>query len=352
MVGFHEGMPDIEMTNSAIELSIIGSDGVKLKGDYFAKNANGFDNADESEKLVVIVPGYGDSVKSVYAPAAEYIKRGFDVVIVYPRGIGKSGGKYCGLSCVDSKDLVRWLKYLSKRLDIVQTGTQAKKQIILHGFSFGASAVIQCVSSREFYKAKLNEYVLKAIADSAFTSLRDVFSDYYNHFTQKSRFQRFFFMQVLNYMSLVSFLSGKNFFCNISPFKFLKRRERLFAKSKKNNSDTASQCTFKRSRRKVLKILHPVLDAKFKHRQSTVYSSEQTDCSAECIKSPVLIKRTPIIFIHGKKDTICRFEMSEKLFVSSGAAEKGNHIVLFDEATHGGSFYINPEKYMETILSF
>ncbi len=359
------------------ELTIKGSGGVTLKGDLFARCAesydiscvcnnaggcteaakSGFAESVKSKKLVVIVPGYGDSVKTVYAPAAEYIKRGFDVLIVYPRGVGKSGGKYCGLSCVDAKDLVHWLKDISKLFDKAQVDdeAQSKTEIILHGFSFGASAVIQCVSSRAFYKAKLNEYVLKAIADSAFTSMRDVFSDYYNHFTQKSRFQRFFFMRILNYMSLVSFLAGKSFFCNISPMKILKRRERLFAKREKNktdNPDTASKSVFKRSRRSSLKNTRFSFVAKFRRNRGTACCSEQTACGSEDIKSSVIIQGIPILFVHGKKDTICRFEMAEKLFAISGAAEKGNRIVLFDEAAHGGSFYINAGKYMEAVLSF
>lgn len=292
------------------ELAIKGCDGVTLKGDFFTKGVDDFTEAPNNKKLVVIVPGYGDSVKTVYAPAAEYLKHGFDVLIVYLRGVGKSGGKSCGLSCVDAKDLVRWLKYLSKRFGIVQadgdreneddaqTGTQSKTEIILHGFSFGASAVIQCVSSRAFYKAKLDKHVSVVIADSAFTSLREVFKDYYKHFTNKSKFQRFYFMRMLYCMSFISFLSGKNFFGNMSPIKLLKKRERLFAKSKK-----------------------------------------------------IKIRVIPILFIHGKNDTVCRFEMAEKLFASSGAAEKGNRLILFDEAAHGGSFYINPRKYMENILS-
>jgi pimeloyl-ACP methyl ester carboxylesterase len=329
IAGFYEGMADERLPNSAVELSIIGSGGVTLKGDFFTRGAevgsapaDGCDAADNhgnvddsvsansGRKLVVIVPGYGDSVKTVYAPAAEYLKHGFDVLIVYPRGIGKSGGKSCGLSCVDAKDLVRWLKYLSKRLGMVQadgdrkneddaqTETQSKTEIILHGFSFGASAVIQSLSLRAFYKAKLDKCVSKVIADSAFTSLHDVFKDYYTHFTKKNRFQRFFFMRMLYCMSFISFLSGKNFFGNISPIKSLKRRERLFAKSKK-----------------------------------------------------IKIRVIPILFLHGKNDTVCRFEMAEKLFASSGSVERQNRIVLFDEASHGGSFYTNPKKYMENILS-
>ena len=284
------------------ELAIKGCGGVTLKGDFFTNGEDG--------KLVVIVPGYGDSVKTVYAPAAEYLKHGFDVLIVYPRGIGKSGGKSCGLSCVDAKDLLRWLKCISKRLGMVQadgdreneddaqTETQSKTEIILHGFSFGASAVIQCVSSRAFYKAKLDEYVSAAIADSAFTSLREVFKDYYKHFTNKSRFQRFYFMRMLYCMSFISFLSGKNFFGNISPLKFLKRRGRLFAKSKK-----------------------------------------------------IKIRVIPMLFLHGKNDNICRVWMAEKLFACSRTTENKSHIVLFDDAVHGGSYYINPKKYMETVFS-
>ncbi len=274
------------------ELAIKGCGGVTLKGDFFTKGADG--------KLVVIVPGYGDSVKTVYAPAAEYLKHGFDVLIVYPRGVGKSGGKRYGLSYVDGNDLVRWLKFISGRFDTAQreNETQPKIQIILHGFSFGASAVIQCVSSRAFYKAKLDKLVSAAVADSAFTSLREVFKDYYTHFTNKSRFQRFYFMRMLYCMSFISFLSGKNFFGNMSPTKFLKRRGRLFAKSKK-------------------------------------------------IKISVI----PMLFLHGKNDTICRVWMAEKLFACSRTAENKSRIMLFDDATHGGSYYTNPKKYMETVFS-
>lgn len=302
------GIPGCDVKQE--ELSIKGCGGVTLKGDFFTKCTGDSAEAPNNKKLVVIVPGYGDSVKTVCAPAAEYLKHGFDVIIVYPRGIGKSGGKNCGLSCVDAKDLVRWLKYLSKRFGIVkadgdrkneddaQTETQIKTEIILHGFSFGASAVIQCVSSRAFNKAKLDKNVSAVVADSAFTSLCEVFKDYYTHFTNKSKFQRFYFMRMLYCMSFISFLSGKNFFGNISPMKFLKRRERLFAKSKK-----------------------------------------------------IKIRVIPILFLHGKNDTVCRYEMAEKLFAASGAVEKGNRLVFFDEAAHGGSFYINPRKYMENILS-
>ena len=120
---------------------------------------------------------------------------------------------------------VYWTAFsLLKNEDDAQTEAQSETEIILHGFSFGASSVLMCVSSRSFYKAKLDKCVSTVIADSAFTSLRDVFKDYYTHFTKKSRFQRFFFMRMLYCMSFISFLSGKNFFGNISPLKFLKRR--------------------------------------------------------------------------------------------------------------------------------
>lgn len=311
IAGFQEGaaageeLPGDEFADGVTELSITGSGGVTLKADYYRSlscNANASeslenrdvdgkcDNAAGNGKLVVIVPGYGDSIKTVYAPAADYLRHGFDVIIVYPRGIGKSGGKRCGLSYVDATDLVRWLKYISGRFEA--------QKIVLHGFSFGASAVIQSVSSRTFYKARLDEYVSAVIADSAFTSMADVFSDYYKNFTKKSRFQRFFFIQLSHYMSLISFLSGCHFFENISPLKFLKRRGHLFAKSKK-------------------------------------------------IKMRVI----PMLFLHGKNDTICRVWMAEKLFASSHTAENRNRIVLFDDAVHGGSYYINPKKYMETVLS-
>ena len=191
------------------EHTIYGCKGVILKGDYYKGALN---------RMVMLIPGYGDSVNALYAPASKYMEKGFHVFIVYPQGVGKSEGKYSGLSFVDAKDLVSWLEYLHKKFDGFD--------FVLHGFSFGAATVLQSISSRKFYKKGFSDIVTATVADSAFTSLSEVFSDYYRHFAHKSAFQRFFFLQLSHFMSFISFLSGRQFFCNISPQKKLKKRYR------------------------------------------------------------------------------------------------------------------------------
>ena len=261
------------------EHSISGSGGTLLKAEYYPGS---------SPKTAILVPGYADSLSTLYAPAYEYIKRQFNVLIVNPQGVGKSGGKQNALSCVDAKDLLRWLKYLSKK----SLGTE----FILHGFSFGASAALICISSKKFYKAGLFRSVKAVVADSPYTSLSSVFTDYYSHFTKKSRFQRFYFMRLAHCMSFLSFLSGKKLFSDNSPLKTLKKRG-LYVKKFKGTS-------------------------------------------------------IPVLFIHGKKDSICNYEMSSILYETAGGKEGGNRIELFDNATHGGSYYSCPEKYAELVFGF
>ena len=271
--------PDITPDVEPEELSVSGSRGTLLKADYFKGTGN---------CMVVLVPGYADSIKTLYAPAADYLKRGFYVVIVYPQGVGKSEGKYCALPNVDAKDLISWLEYLHKKF--------AGFYFVLHGFSFGAATVLQSISSRKFYKAGLTDIVAAAVADSAFTSLAAVFSDYYRHFAHKSLFQRFFFMQLSHYMSFVCFLSGKGFFCSISPHKKLKKRRPHEKRFKKTSF--------------------------------------------------------PVFFIHGKKDTICNCKMATKIFEAAGGEKDGNKLEFYDECAHGGAFYNAPEKYMDAVFAF
>lgn len=262
------------------EHTIYGFKGTILKGDYYKGTKN---------RMVVLVPGYGDSINALYAPASKYLQNGFHVFIVYPQGVGKSTGKFNALPYMDAKNLVNWLEYLHKKFDGFD--------FILHGVSFGAATVLQSISSRKFYKKGFTDIVLAAVADSAFTSLSKVFSDYYKHFAHKSIFQRFFFLHLSHYMSLISFLSGRQFFCNISPQKKLKKRCRYEKRFKKN--------------------------------------------------------AVPVLLLHGGKDTVCRSHMAHTLLACSAAGtENKSQLVLFEDAPHGLAYYSAPEKYMNAVFSF
>ncbi|MCR4938708.1 MAG: DUF829 domain-containing protein [Treponemataceae bacterium] len=234
------------------------------------------------------MPGYADSLNTLYGPASEYLRQGFGVFIVHPQGVGKSDGKYYGLGCKDSKALLLWLKYLSISFP--------ENRFILHGFSFGASALLMCISSRSFYKSGLFKKVEAVIVDSPYSSLSKLFSDYYGNFTKKSRFQGLYFKGLAHCMSFLSFLSGRHFFMNNSPLMAL-RKGNSYIKKFKGSS-------------------------------------------------------VPILFAHGKKDSICRYEMSNELFEAAGGEERGNKKALYSEASHGGAFYSSPETYMKSIFCF
>ena len=98
-------------------------------------------------------------------------------------------------------------------------------------------------------------------------------------------------------MSFISFLSGRQFFCNISPQKKLKKRYR-YEKKYKNNA-------------------------------------------------------VPVLLIHGGKDTVCQSRMARTLLACAAAGtENKSQLVLFDDANHGMAYYSAPEKYMDAVLSF
>lgn len=262
------------------EHTIYGCKGIILKGDYYKGTKN---------RMVVLVPGYCDSINTLYAPASKYLQNGFHVFIVCPQGVGKSEGKLNALPYLDAKNLMSWLEYLHKKFDGFD--------FILHGVSFGAATVLQSISSRKFYKKGFTDIVPAAVADSAFTSLSKVFSDYYNHFAHKSIFQRFFFLQISHYMSLISFLSGRQSFCNISPQKKLKKRCRYEKRFKKN--------------------------------------------------------AVPVLLIHGGKDTVCRSHMARTLLACSAAGtDNKSQLIFFEDAPHGLAYYSAPEKYMNAVFSF
>ena len=57
----------------------------------------------------------------------------------------------------------------------------------------------------------------------------------------------------------------------------------------------------------------------------------------------------PIIFYHGEKDTFVPYEMSVKLYMECKAKKK---IVTIKEAEHGICYLVEPDKYVNELLSF
>ena len=59
---------------------------------------------------------------------------------------------------------------------------------------------------------------------------------------------------------------------------------------------------------------------------------------------------TPILFIHGKKDTLVPVEMAEKLYKEARVPEK--KLLLIDGAIHAASSQKDQERYFQTVSDF
>lgn len=195
------------------EHSIRGGHHVLLKGRLY--RATSLQHT-ANDTIAVLFPGYGDSIKTLYGPARFYLDSGCSVFIPYPRGTGESGGKYSGTPSLDAKDLISWLKYLSRQFP--------DSFFVLHGFSLGAATVILAATSSAFRKKHFPEKTLAIVSDSPFTSFSRVLHDYLSHFAGNNRFQKAYFLTAARFLSLICFLTGRGFCSRTSPKKALQSR--------------------------------------------------------------------------------------------------------------------------------
>lgn len=100
------------------------------------------------------------SQNSVYA--RRFFEMGYNVLLPYLRGHGKSEHHYCTMGWMDRFDIIDWIEY------IIEKDPDAK--IILHGASMGAVAVMNATGE------ELPENVICCIEDSGFTSLLEQYS--------------------------------------------------------------------------------------------------------------------------------------------------------------------------------
>jgi fermentation-respiration switch protein FrsA (DUF1100 family) len=116
------------------QLSLIARDGTPLAGYYLAAN-NG-----KPVRLAVLVHGYGTGAFLMADYAQRYFADGFDVFAPDNRAHGASGGNWIGMGWLDKDDLLQWLGLL-----IQKAGPGC--EIVLHGISMGASAILMMSGS-------------------------------------------------------------------------------------------------------------------------------------------------------------------------------------------------------------
>lgn len=148
------------LMNYGYELHHIVSDrGHKLQG-YLMRPS------EPSDVYVFGAHGYRSDGKGEWCHFAKhYVEElGFNLFFVDHQAAGESEGEYIGFSSHESKDCLKWLKYMTETFgeDI---------QIILHGISMGSATVMLMTGSED-----LVPNVKFTIADCGFTSAMDEFS--------------------------------------------------------------------------------------------------------------------------------------------------------------------------------
>lgn len=107
-------------------IEISAKDGTALRADLFARNAG---------RTAVLVHGFAVAPLNNYASAARTLmENGWDVLLVYQRAHGVSGGKTFSLGVQEGGDVLCWLDEMVRR--------NPAKPLMVWGISAGATAVM------------------------------------------------------------------------------------------------------------------------------------------------------------------------------------------------------------------
>lgn len=100
------------------------------------------------------------SQNSIYTK--HFYEMGFNVLLPYLRGHGKSEHDHCTMGWMDRLDIIDWISFITKK--------NPNAKIILHGASMGAATVMNATGEN------LPENVKCCIEDCGFTSLWDLYT--------------------------------------------------------------------------------------------------------------------------------------------------------------------------------
>ena len=136
--------------------------------DELRLHASYIPTAQESHNYVILIHGIWDNHESNGIYAKHYLEKGISCLLPDLRGFGKSEGNYIGYGLDDRLDIMEWIYWIIKR--------DPDAKIILHGMSMGAATTLMTTGEH------LPENVKGAIADSAYTTLREQFASSYKKF--------------------------------------------------------------------------------------------------------------------------------------------------------------------------
>ena len=138
------------------EVSVTSADGLRLSGDFYI-------NREKTEKTVICVHGYNSTGYNDFSPmVAPILAHGYHCLLIDQRHHGRSEGRYTGYGMLERGDLLQWIALVN---DAFPGG-----RIVLYGGSMGAATVTLASG------LALPETVVGIVADSGYTSCRDVFA--------------------------------------------------------------------------------------------------------------------------------------------------------------------------------
>jgi len=131
-------------------LTIPAADGLNLWAALVPASA-------ESHRWVICSHGYRETHEAVGVLGKHYAENGWNVLLPDHRGHGQSQGNYVGWGYDERLDLVAWINYIVRR--------DPEAQIVLHGISMGAAAVLMATGG------PLQDHVKAAVSDSSYTNV-------------------------------------------------------------------------------------------------------------------------------------------------------------------------------------
>ena len=123
---------------------------------------------EQSHRYAIVIHGISDNHEANGIYAKHYLEKGINCLLPDLRGFGKSEGKYIGFGYDDRLDILEWIYWIIKR--------DPEASILLHGMSMGAATTLLTTGEN------LPAHVKAAIADSAYSTLREQFAATYKSF--------------------------------------------------------------------------------------------------------------------------------------------------------------------------
>ena len=133
------------------EWTLEGVGGVTLHAERFTP-------AEPSKRWAILIHGYGRDGTFAYDYAAEYLKRGWNVLIPDLRAAGKSEGEFITMGALESADVVLWTQRLP-----------SDAEVVFHGVSMGAATAMLAA-------AKHPQNLRAVVEDCGYTSAYEMFT--------------------------------------------------------------------------------------------------------------------------------------------------------------------------------